>query len=141
MSLPRPDTNAKYMFFVGLLGLPWLWIVNVAYHWKQVYGKVPLPCFGSSNSTEDGSAAQNHDEDNGIMDTITQESGDNDNEVIPPPEEIKAELTKWVKRSTLGSFIYTTAFITWVLVFQLNRDKFGPKWFIMSEDEEIRTGW
>ena len=64
-----------------------------------------------------------------------------ENEPAIPPELIKLELAKWVKRSTAGSFISLTAFITWIIVFQLNKDSFGPKWFVMSQEEEALTGW
>lgn len=64
-----------------------------------------------------------------------------ENNAVIPPELIKLELGKWVKRSTIGAFIYMTAFITWVVVFQLNKDNFGPQWFVMSQEQETLTGW
>ncbi len=61
MSLLRPDTNAKYIFFIGLLGLPWLWMVNVMYHWRAVYGKVPSCCgIGSEGVNGNENEAANH---------------------------------------------------------------------------------
>lgn len=65
--------------------------------------------------------------------------GDGNEEISP--ELIQAELAKWIKRSTAGSFLSVTVFITWIVVFQLNRDSFGPKWFVMSQEEGERTGW
>jgi hypothetical protein len=56
-------------------------------------------------------------------------------------EEIQRELGKWVKRSTVGSFISLALFVSWNVVFQLNKDNFGPKWFIYSPGNEILTGW
>ena len=63
------------------------------------------------------------------------------NEEEIPPELIQMELEKWVKRSTAGSFISLTGLITWVVVFQLNKDSFGPGWFVMSQEEDVLTGW
>lgn len=54
MSINRPDVNAKQMFFVGLLGLPWLWIVNVMYHWRAVYGKSDSTSQNDSNNENQG---------------------------------------------------------------------------------------
>jgi len=66
---------------------------------------------------------------------------ENENNNAPTQEEIKAEVCKWVKRSSIGSAFVLTVSVAWMLVFQLNRDNFGPKWFVMPEDDEERTGW
>ena len=58
-----------------------------------------------------------------------------------PPEIIQLELSRWVKRSTAGSMISFVAFISWIITFQVTKENFGPKWFVMSPDEEITTGW
>jgi len=142
MVAKRADTIAKEMFFVGLLGLPWLWIVNIMYFWDVVYGR--LPCFGinpSSTTNEEevagflGMMENNDDDEEG---EIGDENGNNN---APTQEEIKAEVCKWVKRSSIGSAFVLTISVAWMLVFQLNRDNFGPKWFVMPEDDEERTGW
>ncbi len=67
---------------------------------------------------------------------INSENTDN-----PSQEEIEVELKKWVKRSTFGSFVSTVLLLTWVLVFQLNRDNFGASWFVYSPTDEVLTGW
>jgi hypothetical protein len=54
---------------------------------------------------------------------------------------IKLNLAKWVKTSAAGAFISITLLVTWIIVFQLNRDSFGPKWFVMAQEEEALTGW
>jgi len=142
MVAKRADTIAKEMFFVGLLGLPWLWIVNIMYFWDTVYGR--LPCFGDSPSdtahAEEatgflGMMENNDEEEEHEIGNGTRNSDD------PTPQEIKAEVCKWVKRSSVGSAVSVTLFVSWLLIFQLNRDSFGPKWFVMSQDEEDRTGW
>ena len=70
MSLPRPDVNAKRMFFIGLLGLPWLWVVNILYHYRAVYGK------GSAedrmNESDDAD-----DENRGIMGMMSSDDDEN----------------------------------------------------------------
>jgi len=93
MSLPRPDTNAKYIFFIGLLGLPWLWMVNVMYHWRVVYGKVPSCCgIGGGSEREgegvgEGEAANNTNETEsssadaaGLLAMMADEDGNADGE-------------------------------------------------------------
>lgn len=139
----RADTIAKQMFFVGLLGLPWLWIVNIMYFWDTVYGR--LPCFTDSPSENNANAEEvtgilrmmqsNDENEEGEMEDVNTNGGD------PTSEEIKAEVCKWVKRSSIGSAVALTIFVSWILTFQFNRDNFGPKWFVMSQDEEERTGW
>lgn len=67
MSLTRPDVNAKQMFFIGLFGLPWLWVVNVMYHFRGVYG--------NGNESTDGEGE--NDENAGILGGMMSESDDN----------------------------------------------------------------
>ena len=67
MSLTRPDVNAKQMFFIGLFGLPWLWVVNVMYHFRAVYG--------NGNTSTDGEGE--NDENAGILGGMMSESEDN----------------------------------------------------------------
>lgn len=67
MSLTRPDVNAKQMFFIGLFGLPWLWVVNVMYHFRAVYGN------GNASSDGEGENGENA----GILGGMMSESEDN----------------------------------------------------------------
>ncbi len=211
----RPDKIAKQLFFIGLAGLPWLWIVNIFYFFERVYGRVniPLPCFGNSNNS-------NSDDNAGILGLMSSDDGDGGGEdwwidgwidwlidwlidcvlwwkllcfqsdfvsasaltltlTLDEPknhvqqnlliilsyfrlcfcfrilfitlgngnadnlseEEIHIELCKWVKRSTIGSFITTAMLVSWIITFQLNRDSFGPRWFVYAPGNEILTGW
>ena len=61
------------MFFVGLLGLPWLWIVNILYFFDRVYGR--LPCFGDAAA---GTNNDNSESNAGILGLMS--SGDEDEE-------------------------------------------------------------
>ena len=70
--MPRPDVNAKQMFFVGLLGLPWLWIVNVMYHWDAVFGNGN----GSSNGADGGNE---NAENQGILAMMNSSDDDDEN--------------------------------------------------------------
>ena len=51
------------MFFVGLCGLPWLWVVNILYFWDSVYGR--LPCLGDALNSND--SHEENAENNGIL--------------------------------------------------------------------------
>ena len=81
MSLPRPDTNAKQMFLVGLLGLPWLWVVNVMYHWKSVYGS---PTNDENNDADaDADAQQQGNGNSGVTENtgiLAMMASEDDNE-------------------------------------------------------------
>lgn len=73
----RPDKLARQMFFVGLLGLPWLWIVNILYFFDRVYGRIP--CFGSTGAASSEHNVNNNSENNtAILGLITNESEGND---------------------------------------------------------------
>ena len=49
----RDDHLARRMFFIGCLGLPFLWFVNVLHFRQKVYGSIP--CLDSDDN--DGNAA------------------------------------------------------------------------------------
>lgn len=54
----------------------------------------------------------------------------------------KQELIKWVTRSTRGAFIIMSLFITWIVIFQLNKDTlFSPAWLVMDETDAELSGW
>ena len=76
MSMTRPDINAKQMFFVGLLGLPWLWIVNIMYHWKAVYGS------GNQNES-DNRGVNSGDENTGILDLMNSNEDNENGKCVP----------------------------------------------------------
>mmetsp|Transcript_32444 Transcript_32444/g.48340 ORF Transcript_32444/g.48340 Transcript_32444/m.48340 type:complete len:161 (-) Transcript_32444:697-1179(-) len=159
----REDLLAKRMFLGGCLLLPWLWAVNAFYFRRKVYGDLPFIdvwpswcCWGSSTGETSREGA-----DEGIEELVPRmggviemgggsggEDGDDGNQEEEQednpnltPAEIEMELSKWVKRSTLGAFVGFTLFITWIVVFQVHKDSFGDKWFVMSVDKEDLTGW
>lgn len=72
----RPDKLAKQMFFVGLLGLPWLWVVNILYFFERVYGD-RINCCGWIKSGSDGDSG-----DIGILGLISS-NDENENGEIP----------------------------------------------------------
>lgn len=133
----RDDHLARRMFFVGCLALPFLWFVNVLHFRKQVYGSIPF-----LDSDENEISNENTSAPAPTPDLPRIGSAEDDDESSEASEHaIEIELKKWVHRSTFGAFIGGIIFITWVITFQVNKDKFGPSWFIMSEDEGDVTGW
>jgi len=76
-----------------------------------------------------------------LVPPATSSSYVNDTSRWSEDEMIRNEVSKWVKRSTFGSVFMTSIFVAWVITFQLNRDSFGPKWFVMAPDEGESTGW
>jgi hypothetical protein len=75
MTMTRPDINAKQMFFVGLLGLPWLWLVNVMYHWKAVYGGGIQN--DANSSSENNPREGTGDENTGILGLMNSNDTEN----------------------------------------------------------------
>ena len=72
----RPDKLAKQMFFVGLIGLPWLWIVNILYFFDRVYGR--MPCFGdaSSSSIDANNGAEGNSAIMGLISSVDEDDDD-----------------------------------------------------------------
>lgn len=145
-STVRDDILARRMFFLGLAFLPWLWVVNVLYFWDDVYGPY-CPCFNSSTtSTAGGEGAQDEGEEPSSSTALTggmssSSSSHSRGQEQRNDEEIAAEVSKWVRRSTLGSIIMFLALVAWMTVIQTNRDSFGPKWFVIPLTDAERTGW
>ena len=63
----RPDKLARQMFFIGLLGLPWLWIVNIIYFYDRVFGR--LSCLGVASEDVN----QNSENNGRILGLISSE--------------------------------------------------------------------
>mmetsp|Transcript_13875 Transcript_13875/g.16764 ORF Transcript_13875/g.16764 Transcript_13875/m.16764 type:complete len:131 (-) Transcript_13875:1448-1840(-) len=129
----RDDVLAQRLFYGGCLGLPWLWLVHVMY-W---YGKQRQNSQDgeASNSEALLSNADTNDDDE------TQGSNSNDGASALSDEEIKMEAQKWVQRSKYGSTVVFGLWAGWIVFFQLSKDKFGPNWFVRTEDEGEFTGW
>lgn len=142
MSDPREKAQeeillAKRMFFAGCLGLPWLWICNSLYFRLRIFGPMVMVDYWPGKAPpprvdEDAAAGAggNDGADN-------QQSMERQLEV----QMERAELEKWVKRSTRGAFVVMALFVTWIVVFQVNKEHFGPRWFVMGETDAEVTGW
>ena len=164
----REDKLAQQMFYGGCAFLPWLWIVNVLYFRKAVYGPIPLvdyfpggdrrqaalDRFADGSACDDdgdgpienmpqvgGSASDDTDAETDFDDDDGGDgSGDNEESRVRA-RRVQRGVEKWVKRSTMSATLVVGLFVTWVAVFQVYKDSFGPNWFVMSEDEGLRTGW
>mmetsp|Transcript_18054 Transcript_18054/g.51688 ORF Transcript_18054/g.51688 Transcript_18054/m.51688 type:complete len:171 (+) Transcript_18054:92-604(+) len=169
----REDKLARQMFYGGCAFLPWLWIVNVMYFRKAVYGPIPLVDYLPGGDRRqvaldrfaDGSA-YDEDEDgpienmpqvgasgaSGASDDTDAETdfgdGDDDGDGSNATDEgrlgartVQRGVETWVKRSTLSATLVVGLFVVWIAVFQVHKDSFGPKWFVMKEEEGESTGW
>ena len=124
-------TLSKRMFFVGCLGLPWLWVCNVLYFRLKVFGPMVMFDYWPGQKCKyisERSAAN-------------EEGGDEENEEQLFSLQERQELEKWVKRSTRGAMLVVSVFLAWVITFQVNKDNFGDRWFVMDATEEEATGW
>lgn len=128
---------SKRMFLAGCFGLPWLWICNSLYFRLRVFGpmvmvdywpgKLPPP---SGGEDEGNNNAGNSDNDE--QETMEQQL---------ERQMEKKELEKWVKRSTRGAVIVMTLFVAWIITFQVNKEHFGEKWFVMDPTDVEVSGW
>jgi len=121
---------SKRMFIAGCFGLPWLWMCNVLYFRLRVFNPIVLIDYWPGKSPPNTTIANN-------------ESRREDNEQLSMEQQQMhlEELKTWVKRSTRGAFLVVSLFITWVIVFQVNKDSFSQKWFVMDQTAYEITGW
>ena len=129
---------ARRMFFAGCLGLPWLWICNALYFRMRVFG--PLVMVDYWPRKYPGREGGIESDVNG------NDSGDGDDEERTSEQQLERqmegkELEKWVKRSTSGAFAVVTLFVAWIVTFQVNKEHFGPKWFVMDQTDAEVSGW
>ena len=129
----REDKLAQQMFYGGCAFLPWLWIVNVLYFRKAVYGPIPLVDYfpggdrrqAALDRFADGSAYDDDEEDgpienmpqvggSGSDDTDAEtDFGDDDDgggdgsgdngESRVRARRVQRGVEKWVKRSTMSA--------------------------------------
>ena len=130
--LQEQITLSKRMFIAGCFGLPWLWICNVLYFRLRVFNPIVLIDYwpGKSPPTT-------------VANNESRREGD---EQLSMEQQLQQqmhleELKTWVKRSTRGAFLVVSLFITWVIVFQVNKDSFSQKWFVMDQTAYEITGW
>mmetsp|Transcript_26629 Transcript_26629/g.58352 ORF Transcript_26629/g.58352 Transcript_26629/m.58352 type:complete len:175 (-) Transcript_26629:200-724(-) len=174
--MTRDDKLARQMFYGGCALLPWLWIVNVCYFRKLVYGPIPLLDYwpgggrrqAAVDAFADGTAYAHDGEEEGPIQNMPAVGGGRDDdddtddddddetefddennggasrdedEALLHAQMVQKEVEKWVKRSSLSAFLVVGLFLTWVVLFQVYKDEFGPQWFVMSEDPGEATGW
>ncbi|KAL3790103.1 hypothetical protein HJC23_013614 [Cyclotella cryptica] len=118
---------ARRIFYAGCLGLPWLWICNVMYFRRKVFGpSVGFDYWPGKREEYLASLPEG-------------EEGERRGGVMSLQE--RNELGKWVRRSTMGAFVMVSLFVAWIVTFQVNRESFGSNWLVMDKTEEESTGW
>lgn len=123
--LQEQITLSKRMFIAGCFGLPWLWICNVLYFRRDVYKPLVFVDYWPGHSVPPSSSSNQDQQSSSSVD-----------------EQLNLlELKKWVKRSTSGAVIVMGAFIAWIITFQMNKEFFGPGWFVVDETEASQSGW
>jgi hypothetical protein len=138
---------ARRMFFAGCLGLPWLWICNALYFRLRVFGPLVMVDYWPGKSPESlPPSAAGGREWGGESDVNGNDSGVGVSEQRMLEEQLEREmegkeLEKWVKRSTSGAFAVVTLFVAWIVTFQVNKEHFGPKWFVMDQTDAETSGW
>lgn len=129
---------AKRMFYAGCVGLPWLWICNVLYFRMQVFGPCILLDYWPGHSLPPSSSSSAMTGENVDSD---ENENDNNDELRLERQLQKMELRKWVRRSTTGAYIIIPLFVAWIVTFQVNKDHFSNKWFVMDQTEAEVSGW
>uniref|UniRef100_A0A7S3DXT4 Gamma-secretase subunit PEN-2 n=1 Tax=Entomoneis paludosa TaxID=265537 RepID=A0A7S3DXT4_9STRA len=117
----RSDLLSKRLFFGGLLGLPWLWIVHVLY-------------FRGNQESDEGLI----NPDDHFQDEPAAAGNDG-----RPPEEIQREATKWVSRCQTGAIIAVTLWIGWIVTAQYLRSQgnLPSSLYFYSDNDAELTGW
>jgi len=97
-------------------------------------GQQPPP---SLNGEENDNGGVNNNNNNNNNSSDQQQAMEQQLEY----EMTRKQLETWVKRSTIGAFVVMSLFVSWIITFQVNKDSFGPKWFVMDETDATKTGW
>lgn len=132
---------SKRMFFAGCFGLPWLWICNALYFRLQVFGPLVLVDYWPGQTPPPLSS---EDEGGNYGDGNNNNNNPDQQQAVDQQlerEVERKELVTWVKRSTRGALLVMTLFVAWIVTFQVTKDNFGPKWFVMDETDAAKTGW
>ena len=129
---------SKRMFIAGCFGLTWLWICNVLYFRLRVFNPIVLIDYWPGKSPPTTTIANDRN--------INESRREGSDEQLSMEQQLQQqmhleELKTWVKRSTRGAFLVVSLFITWVIVFQVNKDSFSQKWFVMDQTAYEITGW
>ncbi|GAB5034089.1 gamma-secretase subunit pen-2-like [Nannochloropsis oceanica] len=119
--MPQPTLEdaqvvlAKRFFFMGCLGLPWLFAVSVMYFWPKVYSGSKISSTGNSSM-------------------VRRDGG---------PQHGNPELRKWVGRSFAGAVLGFGILIGWVILFQLRWRGWGSGVlnYMISAPESYSSGW
>ena len=120
---------SKRMFLGGCLGLPWLWICNALYFRARVFAPLVWVDYWPGGAPPTATAG-----------------GDDENENTTAEQRLareaeQQELAKWVTRSARGAAVVVPLFVAWVVTFQVLKEDFGPRWFVMDETDAEVTGW
>mmetsp|Transcript_13157 Transcript_13157/g.28389 ORF Transcript_13157/g.28389 Transcript_13157/m.28389 type:complete len:152 (-) Transcript_13157:445-900(-) len=137
---------SKRMFIGGCFGLPWLWICNALYFRLRVFGPLLLVDYWPGQRPPIVLDGEENDVDGGANDNNNNNDDDSSNPRRTMEQQLEYEMTRkqlsmWVKRSTIGAFVVMSLFVSWIITFQVNKDSFGPKWFVMDETDATKTGW
>ena len=129
---------SKRMFIAGCFGLPWLWICNALYFRLSVFNPIICIDYWPGYKPTSASNEQGNHNDEGNNDQQQQTAA---MEQQLEEQMAKQEISRWVKRSTKGAILVCTLFIAWVITFQVNKDSFSNKWFVMDPTDAEVTGW
>jgi hypothetical protein len=116
---------SRRMFYAGCLGLPWLWICNIMYFRRKVFGPSLMFDYWPGKRDE-------------FLNALNE--GESNERDVPTLHE-KNELEKWVKRSTRGAIVVVSVFLAWIVTFQVNKENFGSGWFVMDMSEDENSDW
>jgi len=141
--VPLSDVSLARMYCLGgTVVPPCLWIVNVFFFWNDCFGRGKNDSYDSNQVTTSIPPNDAEMAEGGIGVTSEQqhdgEDRDNGRKSEMRPKE---ELIYWVKRSALLALTTSIILISWAVTFVCNREKFGPRWFMMNQDEGDLTGW
>lgn len=100
-----------------------------------------MPQVGGSASEDTDAETDFEDDDADGNDGDNNNANDASDEARLEAQIVQQGVEMWVKRSTMSATLVVGLFVAWIAVFQVYKDSFGPKWFVMSEEEGERTGW
>ena len=133
---------SKRMFIAGCFGLPWLWICNALYFRLSVFNPIIFIDYWPGHKPNSNPLSANGQDNNVNGDSADQQQQQQTSMEQQLEEQVaKQEISKWVKRSTKGAILVCTLFVAWIITFQVNKDSFSNKWFVMDPTDAEVTGW
>jgi len=130
----RDDELSRRIYYGGLAGLPWLWIVHTVYY----YGKQrKIDAQRILRQEHEHNNYQNEDNDMGGTGANEDDGNDGDHAT-----ELAGKERMWVMRCQNSAIAVSIGWLTWVILVQIVfPDSLPSSWYVRDPNSYAATGW